>query len=109
MTEKDRTGGGVKGSPLRELHNAVFDEMVRPNWRAGGVVRVGQGALLYELVGTWVPRGVLGWVMGLRTVSRPVSRGSDSSATSEGSVEGEGSSAGDGEYVRVHPKRETQA
>jgi hypothetical protein len=62
------TGKGSKvgrGSSLRELNNAVFDAMYR---NQGGVVRVGMGSQIYGFVGRWVPRGLVGWMMGVRSV-----------------------------------------
>ncbi|KAF2831515.1 DUF1776-domain-containing protein [Ophiobolus disseminans] len=55
------------GSSLRELHNAVFDAMLQKRPRA--VWRVGRGAVSYDLVGSWFPEGLVGWMMGLRRVS----------------------------------------
>ena len=55
----------VKGSSLRELHNTVFDCIARGKGR-GGTVFVGRGAWTYDLVGRWVPGGVVGWMMGLK-------------------------------------------
>jgi NAD(P)-dependent dehydrogenase (short-subunit alcohol dehydrogenase family) len=60
--------GGVRGSPSRELSNAVFDAIVhkRPNqtWR------LGRGSVAYEVVGNWAPPSVLGWMLGLRNAPR---------------------------------------
>ncbi|KAF2132886.1 DUF1776-domain-containing protein [Dothidotthia symphoricarpi CBS 119687] len=55
------------GSPLRELHNAVFDALTQNRPRK--VWRVGRGSVTYDLVANWVPTGVVGWMMGLRRVS----------------------------------------
>ncbi|EKD18190.1 uncharacterized protein L3040_007640 [Drepanopeziza brunnea f. sp. 'multigermtubi'] len=60
-----------KGSSLRELNNAVFDAMI---YGKGGVVRVGVGSSLYGFVGAWVPRGLVGWMMGVRRVDAKGSR-----------------------------------
>jgi hypothetical protein len=54
-----------KGSSLRELNNAVFDAMIRSR---GGVVRVGMGSSVYGFIGRWVPKGLVGWMMGVRKV-----------------------------------------
>lgn len=107
------TGVG-RGSPLRELNDAVFDAMVRGR---GGVVTVGAGSGIYGFVGRWVPRGLVGWMMGMRKVgggerevefgrmitgseaSRSVSPGSSSG----GNVHGFGESGlGDSEFLSVH-------
>jgi NAD(P)-dependent dehydrogenase (short-subunit alcohol dehydrogenase family) len=55
------------GSSLRELHNAVFDALTQNRPRS--VWRVGRGSVSYDLVGNWVPKGLVGWMMGLRRVS----------------------------------------
>jgi NAD(P)-dependent dehydrogenase (short-subunit alcohol dehydrogenase family) len=61
------TGSTAKGSSPRELHNAVFDALVQRKPR--NVWRVGRGSLAYDIVGNWVPTGIVAWVLGLRTVS----------------------------------------
>lgn len=58
-----------KGSPLRELHNSVFDAIARGNGR-GGTVFVGQGSRTYDLVSRWVPGGLIGWILGFRRQQR---------------------------------------
>jgi hypothetical protein len=86
-------GSHGKGSSLRELNNAVFDAMER---KKGGVVRVGMGSSIYGFIGTWVPRGLVGWMMGVRKYKgeddiqgRRSGSGSDSvSAGSSGSMSG---------------------
>lgn len=55
------------GSSLRELHNAVFDALTQKRPRK--VWRVGRGSVTYDVVGNWVPSGLVGWMMGLRRVS----------------------------------------
>lgn len=32
----------------------------------GGTIRVGMGSSVYGFVGRWVPRGLVGWMMGVR-------------------------------------------
>ena len=59
----------VKGSSLRELHNTVFDCIARGKGKAGTVF-VGRGAWTYDVVGRWVPGGVVGWMMGLKHIQR---------------------------------------
>jgi NAD(P)-dependent dehydrogenase (short-subunit alcohol dehydrogenase family) len=61
---------GSTGSPMRELHNAVFDALLQKSPRA--VWRVGRGSVTYDLVGKWVPAGIVGWMMGVRRVSTDV-------------------------------------
>jgi NAD(P)-dependent dehydrogenase (short-subunit alcohol dehydrogenase family) len=55
------------GSSLRELHNGVFDALMQKRPRK--VWRVGRGSVTYDLVGNWVPSGIVGWMMGLQRVS----------------------------------------
>lgn len=55
------------GSSLRELNNALFDALVQKHPRK--VWRIGRGSVAYDLVGTWLPSGLVGWMMGLRRVS----------------------------------------
>lgn len=52
----------MRGSPLRDLHVAVFDAMVGGLGR-GGTVFVGKGSRAYDFVGRWVPGGVVGWML----------------------------------------------
>ncbi|KAK6829643.1 hypothetical protein PG987_010227 [Apiospora arundinis] len=83
---------GLRGSSLRELHNAVFDVIDGSDQRP--LVRVGLGAGLYGFVGRWVPKGLVAWMMGIRKVDelRTWSDGSRS-----GSGRGSGSSDTDSE------------
>jgi hypothetical protein len=67
VAERGPSVGGPKGSPLRELHNAVFDAMAN---RKGGTERVGMGSSIYSFVGAWVPKGLVGWMMGMRRIRR---------------------------------------
>lgn len=55
-----------RGSSLRELNNAVFDAMV--DRKRSGTVRVGMGSHVYGFVGSWVPRGLVAWMLGIRRV-----------------------------------------
>ena len=98
VVERGPSGAGSKGSPLRELHNAIIDAMAVGR---GGTVRVGMGSVLYDFVGVWVPRGLVGWMMGIRKVSWPetVIFGSDSG--SDGYKDDTGM-AGESEYVSVY-------
>lgn len=55
-----------KGTPLRELNNAVFDAIVgRNSW---SLQRIGQGANLYPVVGSLAPARLISWMMGVRQV-----------------------------------------
>jgi len=65
----------VRGSAVREFHNAVFDALAPPQrftafgvfpWgtsRKPGLVYAGSGARLYDVVSTIVPQGLIGWMM----------------------------------------------
>ena len=116
------TGGfGIgKGSSLRELNDAVFDAMVRGK---GGVVRVGMGSRVYGFVGRWVPRGLVGWMMGVRRMqassgefgrgsevggSRSTSPGSSASGGGNGNVTGLASGLGESEYISVYGEKEPE-
>jgi hypothetical protein len=61
------TGSIAKTSSPRELHYAIFDALTQN--RPSSVWRVGRGSLAYDIVGKWVPGGLVGWVLGLRRVS----------------------------------------
>ncbi|KAK3394601.1 hypothetical protein B0H63DRAFT_461392 [Podospora didyma] len=58
--------GGLRGSSLRDLHNAVFDVIDGSN--TSGTVRIGLGSSIYGFVGRWVPRGLVAYMMGIRKV-----------------------------------------
>lgn len=52
----------VKGTPIRRLHDNVFDALqAKHPWRT---VHVGRGSLAYDMIGTWLPSGLVGWMMG---------------------------------------------
>ncbi|KAF2224042.1 hypothetical protein BDZ85DRAFT_260301 [Elsinoe ampelina] len=59
----------VKGTPLRRLHDNVFDALQasRP-WRT---YHVGKGSLTYDIIGSWLPSGVVGWMIGLSSQPTP--------------------------------------
>ena len=70
----------IRGSKLKELHNAVFDALAPPVvFKAFGVaawgktgrqartVYVGSGARLYDVVGKIAPEGLVGWIMGYKS------------------------------------------
>ena len=82
---------GMRGSSLRDLHNAVFDVIDGSN--KSDVVRVGLGAGVYGFVGRWVPRGLVAWMMGIRRVDERATWQSSplNSPRSAGSDGGEGS------------------
>ena len=51
--------------PRRELHNSVFDAIVRGKGR-GGTIFVGQGSRTYDWVSRWVPGGLIGRILEFR-------------------------------------------
>jgi NAD(P)-dependent dehydrogenase (short-subunit alcohol dehydrogenase family) len=66
ITAKQRREGQPKSrlraTPLRRLHDSVFDALVssrpRRTWH------IGRGSLAYDVIGSWMPAGALGWLMG---------------------------------------------
>jgi len=101
-----RGAGNRKGSSLRELHITVFDAIAKTGTRSSGVVRVGQGARTYALVGKWMPRGLVGWIMGLRRIERHAGGGSENG--SDVDSDGVPAMTGESEYVAVYPKSEIE-
>lgn len=97
VAERGPSIGGPKGSPLRELHNAVFDAMTR---RKGGAVNVGMGSSVYEFVGTWVPKGLIGWMMGMRRLKKVSGTTCGSESGSDVGKEDIGIS-GESEYITL--------
>ncbi|KAF3762084.1 hypothetical protein M406DRAFT_293731 [Cryphonectria parasitica EP155] len=92
---------GLRGSSLRDLHHTVFDVIDGSN--TSSVVRVGLGADLYGFVGRFVPRSLVGWMMGMRRVDELSAWQSSSYQPSPRSD----SENGDGpasEYVSVQPE-----
>lgn len=86
--------GLIRGSSAREFHNAVFDALAPPQtfkafgafeWTASrrhaDVVFVGSGARVYDLVGRFVPKGLVAAMMGF---SRRCRGGSDEADTFSG-------------------------
>lgn len=74
-----RTSRFIRASPVRHLHNAVFDALAPPavfhpfggerKWvvrKTSGTVFVGSGARVYEWIGRWVPGGLVGMVMAFK-------------------------------------------
>lgn len=66
VTAKNRRDGvpapRLKATPQRRLHDAVFDALVAK--RPARTWHVGRGSLAYDIVGAWMPKGALGWMMG---------------------------------------------
>jgi hypothetical protein len=112
-------GKGVgRGSTLRELNDAVFDAMARGK---SGTIRVGMGSSVYSFVGRWVPKGLVGFMLGMRKVEKDegeFGKGKElvlggSRATSPGSSKGSGSSRysaadlgmDENEYVSIYGEK----
>ncbi|KAI7785866.1 hypothetical protein LA080_005984 [Diaporthe eres] len=96
---------GMRGSSLRDLHNAVFDVIDGSN--TSGVVRVGLGADLYGFVGRWVPRTFVQWIMGMRKVDELSSwQASHHPSPKMGSESGDGDISSqfgsDSQYINVN-------
>jgi NAD(P)-dependent dehydrogenase (short-subunit alcohol dehydrogenase family) len=58
---------GNSGSSMRELQYAVFDALTQKHPRR--VWHVGRGSVTYDLVGNWLPGGLVGRMLGVRRVS----------------------------------------
>jgi len=74
---------GMRGSSLRDLHNAVFDVIDGSN--TSGTVRIGLGASVYGFVGRWVPRSLVEWMMGIRKVDELATWQTSSNSSAMGS------------------------
>ncbi|KAG2416326.1 hypothetical protein HFD88_007541 [Aspergillus terreus] len=82
----------IRGSPARTLHFAVMDALEPASKDLFGrkrakspVVYVGRGARTYSVIGQWVPAGLVGWMLGMR--SGPTTMESASGSSSETSWE----------------------
>lgn len=66
LTARQRREGApkprLKATPQRRLHDAVFDALVAR--RPARTWHVGRGARAYDFAGTWMPAGLVGWLMG---------------------------------------------
>lgn len=66
VTARNRRDGvpqsRLKATPLRRLHDSVFDALASS--RSRRTWHVGRGSLAYDIIGTWMPAGALGWLMG---------------------------------------------
>ena len=91
-----------RGSPVRELHNGVFDAIVGTTARYGGTLYLGQGSLVYAMMGSLCPSTLVGWMMRSERV-----RNGQSETHADGSDDmGTGSwtqTSTEGEYVNVFP------
>ena len=70
LDEKAHSKSPAKGTSLRQLHNDVFDAVVRGKGK-NGTIFVGRGSRAYDLVGNWVPDGIVGWMIGAVKAANP--------------------------------------
>lgn len=107
LEEKGVSPKDAKGTSLRELHNNVFDAIVRGKGR-NGTVFVGQGARTYSLIGRLVPDGIVNWMVNARKPEQAISPISDREGSSEGSSSAEWEKVAerdDEDAAYVYPKR----
>ncbi|KAH0268082.1 DUF1776-domain-containing protein, partial [Aureobasidium melanogenum] len=62
--DENRRVRGALGTPIRKLHEAMFDALHSSN--PSHTWHVGRGSLIYDFIGSWIPSGVVGWMMGLQ-------------------------------------------
>lgn len=61
---RDNTVSRIKGTSVRKLHESVFDALQAKRPRRAWYV--GRGSLTYDMIGGWLPAGVVGWMMGMQ-------------------------------------------
>lgn len=74
----------LRATPLRRLHDDVFDALVAK--RPSRTWYVGRGSLAYDIVGRWVPAGIVGWMMGAKQKPRVVQEVTEDLQGSQGSL-----------------------
>ncbi|KAH0363195.1 DUF1776-domain-containing protein, partial [Aureobasidium melanogenum] len=62
--DENRRIRGALGTPIRKLHEAMFDALHSSN--PSRTWHVGRGSLIYDFIGSWIPSGVVGWMLGLQ-------------------------------------------
>ncbi|KAG9859323.1 DUF1776-domain-containing protein, partial [Aureobasidium melanogenum] len=62
--DENRRVRGALGTPIRKLHEAMFDALHSSD--PSRTWHVGRGSLIYDFIGSWIPSGVVGWMMGLQ-------------------------------------------
>lgn len=89
QTAKQRREGQqvsrLKATPLRKLHDSVFDALSARN--PGRTWRVGRGSLAYDMIGAIAPQSVVVWMLGSgkrRAEKRDVAE--EGLASSQGSI-----------------------
>ena len=76
---KNREARKVRGTHLRKVHDSIFDAL---RSRRSSTWHVGRGSLVYDIIGGWLPSGVVGWMMGLQKVDFDKSPSLESSQSS---------------------------
>ena len=76
------------GTSLRDLHNNVFDVIVREKAR-NGTVFVGKGSRLYDFVGNWMPSNFVNSLMNMSKGQGPLYPRRESEGSLEASSEWE--------------------
>lgn len=78
------SGAKIKGTSMRKLHESVFDAL-QAN-RPSRTWYVGRGSWTYDAIGSWLPAGVVGWMLGFQNRPREiVEDGSETQLQYEGS------------------------
>ena len=107
LEEKGVSPKEATGTSLKELHNNVFDAIVRGKGR-NGTVFVGQGARTYSLIGSLVPDGIVNWMMNARKPKQSSTAIPDREGSPEGSSSAEWEKVAerdDEDAAYVYPKR----
>ena len=107
LAEKGVSPKSITGTSLKELHNNVFDAIVREKGR-NGTVFVGQGARMYGLIGKLIPDGIVSWMMNARKPKQATSPRPDREGSPEGSSSAEWEKVAerdDDDAAYVYPKR----
>lgn len=84
---KQRLQEASRGTALRQLHNGVFD-VIEQREGSGGTVFLGRGSRTYDIMGRFLPEGIIGWMMGKAREPVFEGKGVDGLATRRGSEEG---------------------
>ena len=88
VTAKQRREGvpapRLKATPLKVLHDAVFDALVAR--RPSRTWHVGRGSLAYDIIGSWMPPTVIGWMMGAGRRTNVVEEVQEEMQGSQGSL-----------------------
>jgi hypothetical protein len=66
--DENRRVRGTPGTSVRKLHEAIFDALHSGN--PSRTWHVGRGSLVYDFIGSWIPSGVVSWMMGLQHAPR---------------------------------------